>query len=226
MVVRLAVLDLVGTTVADDGMVLEAIEAALCAVRVSCEGPRAPALRRQAVATMDRATLAVFGELLDGDMYRARRAESAFAARLRARIREGGLREVPGATAAIAALRDSGVTVALCSGFDAELHAEIVDALGWADAVDLAVCPADAGGRGAPDPAMLLAAARRGGAEPAEVVAAGDATALMVAARRAGAGLAVGVLSGVHRAGPLRAAGAHALIDSVTDLPALLGLPS
>jgi phosphoglycolate phosphatase-like HAD superfamily hydrolase len=58
------------------------------------------------------------------------------------------------------------------------------------------------------------------------VVAAGDATSGMLAARRAGAGLTVGVLSGAHRAGPLRAAGADALIDSVADLPALLGLPS
>ena len=226
MTVRLAVLDLAGTTVCDDGLVLDAIETALGAVRVPCRGPRQPALRRQAVATMDRPLLAVFGELLDGDMYRARRAESAFGARLRARIRDGALREVPGAAAAMAALRDAGIAVALCSGFGAELQADIVTALGWEDVADLAVCPADVDGRGAPDPAMLLAAARGGGVEPEEVVVAGDAVAGMVAARRAGAGLAVGVLSGAHRGVPLRAAGADAVIDSVAYLPALLGLPS
>ena len=60
----------------------------------------------------------------------------------------------------------------------------------------------------------------------ADVVTAGDATSAMVAGRRAGAGLTVGVLSGAHRAAPLRAAGADAIVDSVADLPALLGLPS
>lgn len=209
MTLRLAVLDLAGTTVCDDGLVLDAVLAALGAVRVPCAGPRFPALRRQAEATMDRASLAVFGDLLDGDMHRARHADSAFAARLRSRVRAGVLREIPGATAAMTAL-----------------HAEMVEALGWTELADLLVCPADVDGRGLPDPAMLLTAAARAEVEPSGVVTAGDATSAMTAGRRAGAGLTVGVLTGAHRAAPLRAAGADAIVDSVADLPALLGLPS
>lgn len=41
---------------------------------------------------------------------------------------------------------------------------------------------------------------------------------------RAGAGLVVGVLSGAHDEEELWDAGAHAVIDSVADLPELLGL--
>ncbi|GAY10499.1 HAD family hydrolase [Pseudonocardia sp. N23] len=226
MTLRLALLDLAGTTVCDDGLVLDAVLAGLGAVRVPSAGPRFPALRRQAEATMDRASLSVFGDLLDGDMCRARHADAAFAARLRTRMADGVLREVPGATSAIAALREAGIAVGLSSGFEPTLHADIVAALGWTGLADVTVCPADVDGRGLPDPAMLLTAAARVDAGPADVVTAGDATSAMVAGRRAGAGLTVGVLSGAHRAGPLRAAGADAIVDSVADLPALLGLPS
>ena len=223
---RLALLDLAGTTVCDDGIVLDAVLAGLGAVRVPSAGPRFPALRRQAEATMDRASLSVFGDLLDGDMCRARHADAAFAARLRVRLAEGLLCEVPGATTTMTLLREAGISVGLASGFEPSLHTEIVDALGWTELVDVTVCPADVDGRGLPDPAMLLTAAARIDAEPADVVTAGDATSAMVAGRRAGAGLTVGVLSGAHRAAPLRAAGADAIVDSVADLPALLGLPS
>lgn len=226
MTLRLAVLDLAGTTVCDDGLVLDAVLAALGAVRVRGAGPRMPALRRQARATMDRASLAIFGDLLDGDMHRARHADAAFAARLRSRVRDGMLHEVPGATAAMTALHEAGLAVCLSSGFEPTLHAEMVETLGWGDLVDFTMCPADVDGRGLPDPSMLLTAAARVHVEPVDVITAGDATSAMTAGRSAGAGLTVGVLSGAHRAAPLRAAGADAIVDSVADLPALLGLPS
>ncbi len=214
-----------GTTVTDDGVVLEALCAGLRAVRIALEGPRFPALRRQAEATMDRSTITVFGELLDGDMHRARRANAAFEACIAEQVQAGRLREVPGAWDAMCTLRAEEVAVALSSGFAPGVQDAMVTALGWEDMIDLVLCPADVDGRGLPDPAMLLAAARRFDACPAEVVVAGDATADMVAARRAGAGLAIGVRSGAHQERALRAAGADAVIDSVADLPALLGLP-
>ena len=51
---QLAVLDLAGTTMADDGLVLAAFRAGLRAARVRVDGPCYPALDRQARATMDR----------------------------------------------------------------------------------------------------------------------------------------------------------------------------
>ncbi|NMH96365.1 HAD family hydrolase [Pseudonocardia acidicola] len=223
---RVAVLDMAGTTVADDGMVFDAVRTALRAVRIVPEGPRFPALRRQAEATMDRSTIAVFGELLDGDMHRARRANAAFEACFETQLRAGRIHEVPGARAAMSALRAAGLTVVLSSGFAPAVRDALIAALGWSDVVDLLVCPADVDGRGLPDPAMLLAAAASVDADPAEVVAAGDATSGMLAARRAGTGLAIGVRTGAHGERALRAAGADDVIDSVADLPALLGLPS
>lgn len=223
---QLAVLDLAGTTMADDGLVLEAMRAGLRACRVRTDGPCYPALDRQARATMDRSTLTVFGELLDGDMYRARRAHAAFTEFLGAAAEDGRVRPVPGAPAALDALRDAGVGVALTCGFAPDLRDVLVVALGFAARADVVLCPADVDGRGLPDPDLVHAALRRAGAEPAQAAVAGDATAGIDAAVRAGAGLAVGVRGGAHGEPRLRAAGADTVIDSVAELPALLGLPS
>ena len=222
---RLAVLDMAGTTVADDGLVLDAVRRGLTAVRVPLDGPRFPALRRQAEATMDRATLTVFGDLLDGDMQLARRAAVAYEACLATAVAAGRIREIPGARAAIEMLRASGVAVALVCGVGPETRDAVIDALGWSGLVDVVLSPSDAGGRGMPDPALVLGAARRTEVELPDAVVAGDASAGILAAVRAGAGLAVGVRTGAHSEPVLRRAGAHAVIDSVADLPALLGLP-
>nr|WP_255426488.1 HAD family hydrolase [Pseudonocardia sp. C8] len=222
----MAVLDLAGTTMADDGLVLAAVRAGLRAARVRVDGPGYPALDRQARATMDRSTITVFGELLDGDMYRARRAHAAFVEYLTAAAGDGRVRPVPGAGEALDALREAGLSVALTCGFAPELRDLLVHALGFGGRVDVLLSPADVDGRGLPDPDLLHAAAKRTGCEPARAAVAGDAYADIDAAVRAGAGLAVGVRGGAHGEPRLRAAGADAVIDSVADLPALLGLPS
>lgn len=225
-VVQLAVLDLAGTTMADDGLVLEAVRAGLRAARIRIDGPGYPALDRQARATMDRSMITVFGELLDGDMYRARRAHAAFTEFLTSAVADGRVRSVPGAVETLDALRDGGVAVALTCGFDPQLRDLLVAALEFGPRVDVLLCPADVDGRGLPDPDLVQAAARRAGTEIAQAAVAADATAGIDAAVRAGVGLAVGVRGGAHGEPRLRAAGADTVIDSVADLPALLGLPS
>ncbi|ANY08646.1 HAD family hydrolase [Pseudonocardia sp. HH130630-07] len=210
---------------ADDGLVLAAFRAGLRAVRVRVDGPCYPALDRQARATMDRPALTVLGELLDGDMYRARRAHAAFSEYLAAAADEGRVRPVEGAPQALDALRDAGLQVALTCGFDPELRDRLIAALDFTARADAVLSPADVDGRGLPDPDLLQAAARRAGTGPEQVAVAGDATAGIDAAVRAGAGLAVGVRGGAHGEQRLRAAGADAVIDSVADLPSLLGLP-
>lgn len=57
-----------------------------------------------------------------------------------------------------------------------------------------------------------------------EVVAVGDTVSDMEAGRRAGAGLCVGVRTGTDASPRLVEGGAHIVIDSVADLPRLLGL--
>lgn len=211
---------------ADDGLVLAALRAGLRAVRVRVDGPGYPALDRQARSTMDRSAITVLGELLDGDMYRARRAHAAFTEYLTVAADDGRVRPVPGAPEALDALRAAGLKVALTCGFDPALRDRLVVALGFEAQVDLLLSPADVDGRGLPEPDLLHAAARRAGTETSRTAVAGDATADIDAAVRAGAGLVIGVRGGAHGEPRLRAAGADAVIDSVAELPPLLGLPS
>ncbi|MCE0767994.1 HAD family hydrolase [Pseudonocardia kujensis] len=220
---RLAVLDLVGTTIADGGLVLDAVRRGLVSVGVPVAGPRYPALQRQARATTDRPVLRVFADLLDGDLRRARLATDAYEAHLRDAAERGRVREVPGAGAAITALREAGTRVALVGGVGAETRDALVARAGLA--VDLLFAPADVGGRGWPEPDLVLAAVRKVDAEPADCVVVADSTAGMAAAARAGAGLALGVQSGAHSPARLRAAGAHDVLETVVELPARLGLP-
>jgi phosphoglycolate phosphatase-like HAD superfamily hydrolase len=55
-----------------------------------------------------------------------------------------------------------------------------------------------------------------------DVVVVGDTEADIVSGRRAGAGGAVGVLTGAQTAGELRAAGADAVVPTSADLSGLL----
>lgn len=120
------------------------------------------------------------------------------------------------AAALLARLRAEGVLTALVTA-----HPELpVDPP--ADIVVSADPPADrTAGAGGPDrhppAASLLLAARRLAVEPEHTVVVSDSNRLIRAAVRHGFGLVVGV-DGAARRGPLLAAGAHLVVDSLEDL--------
>jgi len=220
---RVAVVDLVGTAVADDGLALDGVRRGLVSVGVPVAGPRTPALERQARAAMDRPVARMFADLLDGDQRRARMAADVYEAWLCDEAGAGRVRAVAGASAAIAALRAADLVVVLMANLSARTCERLVGASGLV--ADLLLGPGDVGGRGLPDPDLVLAAAAAADADPAEVVVVADTTAGIRAATHAGAGLALGVAGGAHPTGTLWAAGAHDVLGSVADLPARLGLP-
>jgi phosphoglycolate phosphatase-like HAD superfamily hydrolase len=219
----LAVVDLVGTAMADGGLALDAVRRGLVSVGVPVTGPRVPALERQARAAMDRPVSRIFADLLDGDLRRARLAVEVYEAWLRDEADAGRVRAAPGARPAIAALREADLVVAVLGNVSARTCARLVAAAGLT--ADLVLDPGHVGGRGLPEPDLVLRAAAVAGVDAADTVVAADSAAGMVAAARAGAGLAVGVLGGAHPAVTLRAAGAHEVVGSIAELPARLGLP-
>lgn len=75
--------------------------------------------------------------------------------------------------------------------------------------------------RGKPHPEMLLNAMNETGADAAQTVMIGDTSYDMEMARNAGT-LAIGVAWGYHNHTDLEAAGAHAVVDTVADLFALV----
>ncbi len=221
-VVQLACLDLAGTTVADDGVVAGAFDAALDELAVA-PGPERDRMANYVRTTMGTSKIEVFRALFV-DEARAGAANAAFEAAFDDLVRGGAVRPLPGASAAVETLRSAGVRVALTTGFSVSTRRRLLAALDWADLADLALSPADAG-RGRPYPDMILAAVVRLGVDSVQAVAvAGDTEADMVSGVRAGASVVAGVLTGASDADTLRRGGATAVLDSIADLPHLLGL--
>jgi phosphoglycolate phosphatase len=219
-VIRLAVLDLAGTTVRDDG----AVEAAFVeALRQAGAGPETDGFARRLEhlrTTMGSSKIEVFRELL-GDERAAQRANEAFEAAYGHGLAAGGAEPIPGAVDAIATLRAGGVLVCLTTGFSSRTRDALLDALGWRDRVDLALSPGP-GIRGRPHPDLVLAAVLALGVDDVRQVAvAGDTANDLLAGTRAGASIVAGVLTGAHGRSELSAVPHTHLLDSVAELPAL-----
>lgn len=216
--IRLVVLDMAGTTVADGGLVEEAFAAA--ARHLGAE----PADMLDYVrATMGESKISVFRHLF-GEESKAQDANKAFEAAYAELVDGGRVAALPGARETIETLKSQGRTVVLTTGFARTTQDAILAALGWQDLADLTLCPADAGGRGRPYPDMVLTAFLRTAVadDVRRMAVVGDTSYDMLSGVRAGAGLVAGVLTGAHDADALRSAGATQVLDGVGQLPGVL----
>jgi beta-phosphoglucomutase len=127
-------------------------------------------------------------------------------------LRERGLEALPGALAWLERLHAAGWLQALASSAPRPNIDAVLEILGLGRLLD-AVVSADDVGRGKPDPAIFLAAARRLDLSPARCLVVEDAPAGLTAARRAGM-RSIGVLSAHHGA-----------LDADLVVPSLLELP-
>ncbi|MFF4542800.1 phosphonatase-like hydrolase [Streptomyces sp. NPDC001435] len=216
--IRLVVLDMAGTTVADGGLVEEAFAAAARHL-----GADPDSMVDYVRATMGESKISVFRHLF-GEETRAQEANKAFEAAYAELVDAGRVAALPGARETIEELRSQGRTVVLTTGFARTTQDAILAALGWQDLVPLTLCPADAGGRGRPYPDMVLAAFLRTAAadDVRQIAVVGDTSYDMLSGVRAGAGVVAGVLTGAHGADALRTAGATHVLDSVGGLPGVL----
>lgn len=218
--IQLAVIDMAGTTVSDDGLVVEAFEAAADAAGVSESGPDRDHARRYVLDTMGQSKITVFRALFDEPT--AHRANAAFETAYAELITAGRAAPIPGAAEALSALRSAGVKVALTTGFSADTQGKLIEALGWHDIADVVLAPGD-GVRGRPYPDLILTALMRTGADSVHSVAAlGDTASDIDSALRAGASIAAGALTGAHDERRLAAAGATHIVTSVTDFTDIL----
>ena len=180
-------------------------------------------------ATMGQSKIEVFRHIL-GDADEARRANAAFETHYAAAVSGGEIAPMPGTTEVFKACRGAGIKVCLATGFSPATRDAIVEALGWADLVDLALSPADAG-RGRPWPDLpLTALLRLGGGSVGELAVAGDTPSDVESGLRAGAGLVAGVLTGAATRQELEAVpraaslpGEPLVLDSIADLLPRLG---
>jgi len=213
--ITVACLDMAGTTVRDDGAVIDAFASAIATANLPVTAyHRAMTDVR---SSMGQSKIEVFRRIL-GDEQAAQQANAAFEDHYAATVRAGRVTAMPGAVDVFKACRDAGIRVCLATGFSPATRDAIISELGWADLIDLALSPADAG-RGRPWPDLPLTALLllHGGAV-GELAVAGDTTSDVESGLRAGAGIVAGVLTGASSRADLEQAGARLILDSIADI--------
>ena len=184
--IRLAVLDMAGTTVTDDGMVEESFLAALGSVGIGPDSPELEGKMDYIRATMGRSKIEVFTELL-GDPIRAAEANQAFEVNVADAVTSGRVQPIDGAEAVLADLRERDIRICLTTGFSGATRDLVIDQLGWSSMVDLVLAP-EPGVRGRPFPDLVLTALLRLELEDVrEIAVAGDTANDLTAGHRAGA---------------------------------------
>jgi phosphoglycolate phosphatase len=218
----LACFGLIGTTVADDG-ILERAYAEAIATQGIVTGTRAYAHgMAQVHRARGKSVLDVLRELFPGNEARAQAAQLAFDKSFSGSVQRSGVREVPGAGEALSKLGSLGYRICLLSSLSRRQLNGLVLALDWLDRVDL-VLGADEVPRGGPSPDPVLQAMLKLGVDDVrETVVVQSTESGVLSGCRAGAGMVVGVLTGSHPAARLRQAGAGYVLASVADLPAVL----
>ncbi|MYM20301.1 phosphonatase-like hydrolase [Brevibacterium sp. 5221] len=224
--ISLAAFDIAGTTVDEHGGVYRVLREAVeeTGAAVTDEGV-------QTWMGADK-TEAISHLMSEGGVEpTAERVEAAFARfkeLLAQRYREDPPVALPGAEDTMRALRAAGAKVALTTGFSADVAEPLLAQLGWkvgeGELLD-ALITADTVAAGRPYPYKIFSAMEATGtAAVGTVVVAGDTRVDVEAGRNAGAAHVIGVLTGKLERPALEAAGATAVLDSLADLPAHLGL--
>lgn len=220
MQITVAVFDMAGTTVTDDGLVLASFDIAATAAGIPEQGPERDAARQYVLDTMGQSKIEVFRALVDSEE-RAVTANAAFERAYEDAI-PGGVTAVPGAAETITRLSDVGITTVFTTGFSPSTQHAVLDELGWTGLVDIVLAPgADTRGRPFPD-LVLRAALAAQVTDVAEVAVVGDTANDILTGRRAGAEIVVGVLTGAHDERALRDAGASHVVASVAELPEII----
>jgi len=217
--IELVCFDMAGTTVVDDGQVPQAFVTALAEHGIAVGNSD---IRNVRGASKRQAILDLLPEGPDRSE-KARKALASFREHL-ARLYQGTVREIPGASGTFRWLRSRGVRVALNTGFDRETAQMLLEALRWGQGVvDAVVCSDDVErGRPAPDMILrcmdLLKVAHAG-----SVANVGDTVLDLQAGHNAGVRWNIGVLTGAHERALMAAQPHTHLLSSVAELPELFG---
>jgi phosphoglycolate phosphatase len=213
---------LIGTLVADDGLIERSFAEAIATQGV-VSGTSAYA-RRMAQVHRHRGLTPgdVLRALFPDNEARAQAAQLAFERALPDAISRAEIRPVPGVRQVLEELSAVGCKVSVTTGLPRRVLNLVLDAVGWRATFDVALSAEDVN-RGLPAPDFALTALLRAGAADVREMAVVHGTGAGIeGGRRAGAGLVAGVLTGPHPAARLRTAGATHVMRSIADLPGIL----
>jgi phosphonatase-like hydrolase len=224
---QLVVFDVAGTTVSDGDIVIDAVDQALKeggvhadrhAIRALMGVPKPVAIRtllerhRDGIADLDASATKIHETFLARALERYRHAAE--------------LREMDGAAAVFAALRQRHVKVALDTGFSRPILDVLLDRLGWTapGTIDCSVT-SDEVPHGRPAADLIRRAMHLTGVvDPQTVAKVGDTPVDIQSGRAAGCGWVVGVAFGTHSRAELEPHRPDAVIDRLADLVSLLQL--
>lgn len=151
------------------------------------------------------------------------RAWQWFRAELHRTYTENPPTPLPGVEEALATLRERGVQVGLTTGFSREIADLILDTMGWTQGrIFDASTTGDEVPHGRPAPDMIFSVMESLGVEDRNaVISTGDTSADVQSALRAEV-TAIGVLTGHLTREDFESEGAHIVLESVAELPAVM----
>lgn len=217
--IKLAIFDVAGTTVVDEGLVVEAFVDAIQDLEPDQEKISKHVSFVQ--ETMGERKIDVFNRIFENSELAILAHERFIQSYLR-RVKHGEISPVPGTETLFRKLKEKGIRVALNTGFPREILQAVIDTLQWKGIVDYSVASDEvSAGRPAPDliNALINQMNRRSSIEISgkNIIVFGDTMADMAAAKAAGAAIAVGVISGVHTRDQLLSRGADLVINYIYD---------
>ncbi|WP_062377269.1 phosphonatase-like hydrolase [Demequina pelophila] len=220
--IRLAVFDMAGTTIDEQGLVYVALREA-----VEATGATVAAADLETWMGRDKEE-AIWGLMeLGGQTPDADRVAAAFkdfSERLTRKYTEVAPRALAGVREAFDAVHAAGGQVYLTTGFKIPVVESLLAGLGWDgdDVIDGWFCT-DHVPTGRPAPYLIYRAMEAAGIhDAAEVLVAGDTIADVKSGLNARAGVVIGVTTGDVSRATLEAAGAHHVLDSLADIAPLL----
>ena len=221
--IELVALDMAGTTIDEHGSVYAALHEAVAANGAEVT----EALVQEWMGTDKREAIAALVELGGGaalDHDGVEHGYATFRQLLEAKYRADPPCPIAGVPEALAALRASGVKVALTTGFARDVAEPLLAGLGWTvgATVDAVVC-ADEVAAGRPAPYLIFRAMERTDVRAVDrVLVAGDTLVDLRAGTNAGVAAVVGVATGKLAFDDLRVERHTHLLASVADLPELV----
>ena len=219
MKARLAVFDMVGTTIQSGDEVPASFREALLSVGVTLSVAEIKGVRGRSKKDAIAELLTAHDARERADDDQVELVHKRFQETLRAAYRAGA-EAIPGADRVFEALHRAQVAVVLNTGLDRDTAQLLVESVGW-DGLGLrGLVTGDDAGRGRPAPDLIYAAMRLAGVEnPGAVVAVGDTMADLEAAAAARVGWSVGVLTGAHARNQLERHPHSVILNAVGELP-------
>jgi phosphoglycolate phosphatase len=222
MPVSLVCCGLIGTLAVDGGMIDRAYAEAIGTQGVVTGTTAYARCMAQVHHTRGQPAGEVLQILFPDSQARGQAAQVTFDRSCMEAVERTGIAPVPGAEDVLASLAEAGIRVCVISSFSRRVLAAVMEALGWADRLDL-VLGADDVRHGLPRPDLALAAMLQLGVTNVRETALVHCTESGIqGGRGAGAAIVTGVLTGPHPSHRLLSAGATHVIPSIADLPGVL----